>query len=102
MNTKAAAPLALIGMITIITPVNADNAISVQITGTEVQNFCYFDGTAFSPGASICDPNVTGSTLTCQPKRNKLPVPPGSPPNTATLTSSVAGWYRTDDSKCAK
>jgi hypothetical protein len=85
-----------------ITPIHADTNVSIQITGTEVENFCYFDGTAFSPGASICDTLYEGRALTCQPKANKLSVPPGSPPNTATLTSSVAGWFGSDDPKCAR
>jgi hypothetical protein len=76
--------------------------MSVQITGAEVQNYCYFDGAAYSPGASICDPLYAGRVLTCQPKNNKLPVPPGAAPNTATLTSPVAGWSGYDDAKCTR
>ena len=101
MSTKATLTAA-IGLMMMITPIHADTAVSVQITGTEVENFCYFDGTAFSPGASICDSLYDGRILTCQPKANKLAVPPGSSSNTATLTSSVAGWFASEDPKCAR
>jgi hypothetical protein len=101
MNTRAAL-ITLIGMIVLSASVHADNATSVQITGTEVENFCYFDGATYSPGASLCDPYYAGRVLTCQPKGNKLPVPPGSPPNTATLNSTVAGWSGAEDPRCEK
>jgi hypothetical protein len=77
MSTKATL-MAPIGLMMMITPIDADTTVSVQITGTEVKNFCYFDGTAFSPGASICDSLYDGRILTCQPKANKLPVPPSA------------------------
>jgi hypothetical protein len=101
MDTRAAV-ITSIAMIILTTPVYADAAMSVQITGTEVENYCYFDGTTYSPGASICDPLYAGRVLTCQPKGNKLSVPPGSPPNTAALYSPVAGWTGADDPRCEK
>jgi hypothetical protein len=101
MSSKATL-MTPIGLIMMISPIHADTSVTIQITGTEVENFCYFDGTAFSPGASICDTLYEGRVLTCQPKANKLPVPPGSSPNTATLTSSVAGWSGSDDPKCMR
>jgi len=101
MNSRPAL-MALLGMITLSTPLRAEGTMSVQITGAEVQNYCYFDGAPYSPGASICDPLYAGRVLTCQPKNNKLPVPPGAAANTATLTSPVAGWWGTDDPKCTR
>lgn len=94
--------MALLGMITLSIPLRAEGTMNVQITGAEVQNYCYFDGAPYSPGASICDPLYAGRVLTCQPKNNKLPVPPGAAANTATLTSPVAGWWGTDDPKCTR
>jgi hypothetical protein len=101
MNAKAAL-ITPIAMILLTTPICADTAVDVQITGEEVENFCYFDGRTYSPGSSICDPLYADRVLTCQPKGNKLTVPPGSPPNTATLTSSVAGWFGANNPKCAR
>lgn len=94
--------MALLGMITLSIPLRAEGTMNVQITGAEVQNYCYFDGAPYSPGASICDPLYAGRVLTCQPKNNKLPVPPGAAANAATLTSPVAGWWGTDDPKCTR
>jgi hypothetical protein len=101
MNSRPAL-MALLGMITLSIPLRAEGTMNVQITGAEVQNYCYFDGAPYSPGASICDPLYAGRALTCQPKNNKLPVPPGAAANTATLTSPVAGWWGTDDPKCTR
>ncbi len=83
-------------------PLHAEATMSVQITGTEVENYCYFDGAAYSPGATICDPLYAGRVLTCQPKTSKLAVPPGAAANTATLTTTVAGWWGADDPKCTR
>ena len=94
--------LASTGLVVLIMPARAETTTSVQITGTEVENFCYFDGAAFSPGASICDSLYEGRVLTCQPKGNKLPVPPGQPASTATLNSTVAGWTGAEDPRCAR
>jgi hypothetical protein len=99
---KCLALLASIGSVVLTAPARAETTTSVQITGTEVENFCYFDGTAFSPGASICDSLYEGRVLTCQPKGNKLPVPPGQPAGTATLNSTVAGWTGAEDPRCAR
>ena len=101
MNSRPAL-MALLGVITLSTPLRAEGTMNVQITGAEVQNYCYFDGAPYSPGASICDPLYASRVLTCQPKNNKLPVPPGAAANTATLTSPVAGWWGTDDPKCTR
>jgi|SRR6476660_2541569 hypothetical protein len=101
MNSRPAL-MALLGVITLSTPLRAEGTMNVQITGAEVQNYCYFDGAPYSPGASICDPLYAGRVLTCQPKNNKLPVPPGAAANAATLTSPVAGWWGTDDPKCTR
>lgn len=101
MNSRPAL-MALLGMITLSIPLRAEGTMNVQITGAEVQNYCYFDGAPYSPGASICDPLYAGRVLTCQPKNNKLPVPPGAAANAATLTSPVAGWWGTDDPKCTR
>jgi hypothetical protein len=101
MNTTTAL-MASIGAIMWTASVHAEATMSVQITGAEVQNYCYFDGAAYSPGASICDPLYAGRVLTCQPKTNKLSVPPGAAANTATLTSPVAGWWGADDPKCTR
>jgi hypothetical protein len=80
----------------------AESNVSVQITGTEVENFCYFDGVVFSPGATICDSLYPGRVLTCQPKNNKVTVPPGFPAGTATINSTVAGWVGAEDPKCTR
>jgi hypothetical protein len=101
MRTSAAL-LVSIGAIVWTVPLHAEPAMSVQITGTEVENYCFFDGATYSPGASICDPLYPGRVLTCQPKSNKLAVPPGAPANAATLTSLVAGWWGADDPKCTR
>ncbi len=96
-----AALVGSIGVLMLTTSPHAEVTMNVQITGTEVENYCYFDGAAYSPGASICDPLFAGRVLTCQPKSNKLSVPPGAAATTATLTSNVAGWWGADDPKCA-
>ena len=101
MNSRPAL-MALLGVIALSAPLRAEGAMNVQITGAEVQNYCYFDGAAYSPGASICDPLYPGRVLTCQPKSNRLPVPPGSPANTATVVSPVAGWNGAEDPKCSQ
>jgi|SRR6516165_2268929 len=100
MRTKSAV-VSLMWLTILSAPVHAEG-MSVQITGAEVEHFCYFDGNAYSPGASICDPLYPGRVLTCQPKSNRLPVPPGSPANTATVVSPVAGWNGAEDSKCSQ
>lgn len=92
--------ISLIGLTLLTTQIHAEG-MSVQITGSEVEHFCYFDGNAYSPGASICDPLYPGRVLTCQPRSNRLPVPPGSPANTATVVSPVAGWNGAEDAKCS-
>jgi hypothetical protein len=94
--------VAAVGLLMMITPLKAEAAMNVQIGGTQVENFCYFDGTVYSPGAIICDPLYDNRVLTCQPKGNKLPVPPGFPAGTATLNSTVAGWTGAEDAKCAR
>ena len=99
MRTKSFV-VGAVGAILSTTPLHAEAAMTVQITGTEVEHYCYFDGAAYSPGASICDPLFAGRVLTCQPKSSKLAVPPGAAANTATLTSPVAGWWGADDPKC--
>ena len=93
--------VSLIGLTVLSAPTYAEG-MSVQITGAEVEHFCYFDGNAYSPGASICDPLYPGRVLTCQPKSNRLPVPPGAPANTATVVSPVAGWHGAEDPKCSQ
>jgi hypothetical protein len=94
--------MASIGVIMSTASAHAEATMSVQITGAEVQNYCYFDGAPYSPGASICDPLYAGRVLTCQPKTNKLSVPPGAATNAATLTSPVAGWWGAEDPKCTR
>ena len=100
MRTKAARMSLIVSMV-LSAPTYAEG-LSVQITGAEVEHFCYFDGSAYSPGASICNPLYPGRILTCQPKSNRLPVPPGSPANTATVVSPVAGWHGAEDPKCSQ
>ncbi len=87
MSTKAAL-MACIGTIMLTAPLDAEPATRVQITGTEVQNYCYFDSQPYSPGASICDPLYAGRVLTCQPKSDN--------------PLRVARWFAADDPRCTR
>ena len=70
---------------------------TAQITGTEVQNFCIFDGSVFSAGSIICSSmGGPGRALTCHAKGTKV-----TPATTPATTYSVATWTSVEDEKCA-
>jgi len=93
---KKAVVVALSGMMA-LPGLGIAQTTTVQITGTEVENFCIFDGSVFSAGSTICSsPRAPGRALTCRAKGTKV-----TPPTNPATTYSVATWASTDDERCA-